>query len=179
MNRPKIYSHSWAAPQLRLQKSPKPSRHRSPLRDCPTRMRAWITGAFCWWLIVEKGTPGFTVEQVNDLMGYDGIYNCYLSFNNARVPVANRLGEEGNGWRVLTSGLNVERICTAGPPMGQIREAIRYAVQHLERRVQFGARTGDIVTNQFKIADMVKTGINQPRITKTCLLNLAFIILNN
>jgi hypothetical protein len=45
-------------------------------------------------LVIEKGTPGFSVEKVNELMAYDGIYNGYLSFNNARVPVANRLGEE-------------------------------------------------------------------------------------
>ncbi len=106
-------------------------------------------------LVIEKGTPGFTVEKVNDLMGYDGIYNCYLNFSNARVPVANRLGEEGNGWRVMMSGLNVERICSAASPLGAMREAIRYAVQHLQRRVQFRAPTGDIATNQFKVADMV------------------------
>ena len=105
--------------------------------------------------VIEKGTPGFVVEQVNDLMGYDGIYNCYLSFNNARVPVDNRLGNEGNGWRVLTSGLNIERLCNATSALGAMRESIRYAVQHLQRRVQFGAPTGEIATNQFKVADML------------------------
>ncbi len=106
-------------------------------------------------LIIEKGTPGFTIEKVNDLMGMEGIYNCYLNFDNARVPVANRIGEEGTGWQVMMSGLNVERILNAAPALGPMREAIRYAVQHLQRRVQFRQRTGDFTTNQFKVADMI------------------------
>jgi alkylation response protein AidB-like acyl-CoA dehydrogenase len=106
-------------------------------------------------VVIEKGTPGFTIERVNDLMGLDGIYNCYLNFDNAKVPVANRLGEEGAGWTVMMSGLNVERICSAAGPLGAMREAIRYTVQHLQRRIQFGRPTGDIATNQFKVADMI------------------------
>jgi hypothetical protein len=106
-------------------------------------------------VVIEKGTPGFTIERVNDLMGLDGIYNCYLNFDNAKVPVANRLGEEGAGWLVMMSGLNVERICGAAGPLGAMRETLRYTVQHLQRRVQFGRPTGDMPTNQFKVADMI------------------------
>lgn len=106
-------------------------------------------------LIVEKGTPGFNIEKVNDLIGIDGIYNCYLSFEDARVPVVNRLGEEGAGWRVMMSGLNVERLVGGAATLGQIREALRYSIQHLQRRVQSGKRTGDMPTNQFKVADMM------------------------
>ena len=106
-------------------------------------------------IIIEKGMPGFSVEKVNELMGYDGCYNGYLSFENCKVPVANRLSEEGEGWRVMMSGLNVERVLNAAPALGQIREAIRYAVQHMQRRVQFRTPIGDITTNQFKIADML------------------------
>ncbi|MFC1874431.1 acyl-CoA dehydrogenase family protein [Chloroflexota bacterium] len=105
--------------------------------------------------VVEKGTPGFHVEKVNELMGYDGTYNGYLTFNDAKIPAANRIGPEGEGWRVMMSGLNVERVLNAAPALGQIRECIRYAVQHLQRRIQFNAPTGDITTNQFKIADMI------------------------
>ncbi|MFC1864881.1 acyl-CoA dehydrogenase family protein [Chloroflexota bacterium] len=106
-------------------------------------------------LVIEKGTPGFTVEKINELMGIDGIYNGYLNFDNAKVPVGNRLNEEGAGWTVMMSGLNVERICAAAPLLGQIRECIRYSVQHMQRRVQFGATTGDITINQLKLADMI------------------------
>jgi alkylation response protein AidB-like acyl-CoA dehydrogenase len=106
-------------------------------------------------LIIEKGTPGFTVERVNDLMALDGIYNCYLNLDNVKVPVANRLGDENMGWWVMMKGLNVERITTVAGVLGGMREGLRYATQHLRRRVQFGATTGDIPTNQFKVADML------------------------
>lgn len=106
-------------------------------------------------VIIEKGMPGFSVERINEIMSYDGAYNGYLSFDNCKVPVANRLGEEGDGWRIMMSGLNVERILNAAPALGIIREAIRYANQHMNRRVQFNAPIGDIATNQFKLADMI------------------------
>jgi len=106
-------------------------------------------------LVIEKGMPGFSVEKVNELISYDGIYNGYLSFDSAKVPAANMLGAEGDGWNIMMSGLNVERILNSVRPLGQMREALRYAVQHLQRRIQFRQPTGDIVSNQFKIADMV------------------------
>ncbi len=105
-------------------------------------------------MIIEKGTPGFKVERVNDWMGSSGMYNCYLRFDNAKVPVGNVIGGQGNGWRVMMSGLNIERAIGAAGNLGQMREAMRYAKQHLERRVQFGQTTGSITTNQFKLADM-------------------------
>ena len=106
-------------------------------------------------LVIEKGMPGFTVERVNDLMGFDGIYNCYLNYDNVQVPVANRIGEEGDGWRVMMSGLNTERAIASATVLGPMRELLRYSVQHLQRRVQFGQLTGDVGVNQAKIADMM------------------------
>jgi alkylation response protein AidB-like acyl-CoA dehydrogenase len=105
--------------------------------------------------IVEKGMPGFSIERINDLMALDGIYNCYLNFDNVKVPVANRLGKEGDGWSIMMSGLNVERTVVSAEPLGPMREAIRYANQHLQRRVQFGRRTGEMPTNQFKLSEMI------------------------
>lgn len=106
-------------------------------------------------LIIEKGMPGFHIEKVNDLMGFDGIYNCYMRFDNVRVPVSNRIGEENKGWEVMMSGLNFERLTTVACFTGMVRLALSYAVQHLQRRVQFGTITGDMPTNQFKVADVI------------------------
>lgn len=106
-------------------------------------------------LVVEKGSPGFTVERVNELVGLDGIYNAYLDFNDARIPVANRLGEEGDGWKVMMSGLNVERTIISAGSLGPMREALRYALYHMERRLQFGKPTLNLGGNQTKVADMV------------------------
>jgi len=105
-------------------------------------------------LIIEKGIPGFSVERVNDWLGADGMYNCYLRFDDVRVPAENVIGDEGNGWAVMMRGLNIERVLSAAGPLGGMREAIRYTRQHLERRIQFGQTTGSIPINQFKLADM-------------------------
>jgi len=106
-------------------------------------------------LVVEKGSPGFTVERVNELVGLDGIYNAYLDFRDARIPAANRLGEEGQGWKVMMSGLNVERTVVAAGSLGPMREALKYAVYHMERRIQFGQPTINLGNNQFRVADMI------------------------
>lgn len=105
--------------------------------------------------VVEKGAPGFHIEKVNDMIGMFGNYNGNLTFDQARIPAFNRLGNEGDGWKIMMSGLNVERILNAAPILGMMRECIRYTQQHLERRLQFGRPTGDIATNQFKLADMI------------------------
>jgi alkylation response protein AidB-like acyl-CoA dehydrogenase len=105
-------------------------------------------------MIIEKGMPGFGIERVNDWMGSSGMYNCYLRFDTVKVPMTNVIGGPGQGWRVMMSGLNVERAIGAAGNLGKMREATRYAKQHLERRVQFGQTTGSIGTNQFKLADM-------------------------
>ena len=105
--------------------------------------------------IVEKGTPGFTVEKVNEVMGFRNIQNGVLDFNNVRVPAANRIGNEGDGWRVMTAGLNFERTLISAMATGWLHELLRNVVPYAQRRVQFGKPTIDIPVNQFRIADLV------------------------
>jgi alkylation response protein AidB-like acyl-CoA dehydrogenase len=106
-------------------------------------------------LIVEKGTPGFTVERINELGGWVGLSNGYLDFDEVRVPVENRIGQEGDGWKILVEGLNFERTLFSAEKLGPMKEAIRYAICHAQRRIQFGRPTIDLEVNQFKIADMI------------------------
>jgi len=106
-------------------------------------------------LIIEKGTPGFSVERINELSGWLGFPNGYLDFDNVRVPVENRLAKEGDGWKILMDGLNFERTVYSAQILGPTREALRYAVAHSQRRIQFGMPTIDFEINQFKIADMI------------------------
>jgi len=106
-------------------------------------------------MVIEKGTPGFSVEKVNDLISDEGEYNGYLNFEDVRVPVANRIREEGMGWEVMMRGLNPERIIGSASVLGGMREGLRYSHQHMQRRVQFRTLTGDITTNQFKFVDML------------------------
>jgi len=104
--------------------------------------------------IVEKGMPGFTVEKVNEVLGFDNTPNGYLDLNGVHVPVDNRIGEEGQGWRVMTSGLNFERTIVSATTLGTFRIALRAVVGYAQRRIQFGRPTIDLVNNQFKIADL-------------------------
>jgi len=94
------------------------------------------------------------VEKINELGGWVSLPNGNLDFNDARVPVTNRLGEEGDGWKVLVDGLNFERVLFAAGMLGPMREGIRYAVGHAQRRLQFGRPTIGFEVNQFKVADM-------------------------
>jgi alkylation response protein AidB-like acyl-CoA dehydrogenase len=105
--------------------------------------------------IVEKGMPGFTVEKVNEIIGFDNTPNGYLNLDGVRVPVENRIGEEGEGWRVMTSGLNFERTIISASTLGIYRIALRTVVGYAQRRIQFGKPTIDLVSNQFKIADLM------------------------
>jgi alkylation response protein AidB-like acyl-CoA dehydrogenase len=105
--------------------------------------------------VVEKGLPGFTVEKINEIMGFHNIQNGVLNFDNVSVPSANRLGEEGEGWRVMMAGLNFERTLTAAMVVGWSGELLRVVVPHTQRRIQFGKPTVDIPENQFKIADLI------------------------
>ena len=104
--------------------------------------------------IVERDTPGFTLERINELGGWIGLPNGYLDFDDAKIPRFSLLGEEGDGWKVLVDGLNFERNLFAAGMMGPMREAIRYAVGHSQRRIQFNQPTINSEINQFKIADM-------------------------
>lgn len=105
--------------------------------------------------IVAKGTPGLTVEKINEIVGFSNIQNGVLNFDNVPVPVANRIGSEGEGWRVMTAGLNFERTLICAQAAGWAGESLRNAVPFAQRRVQFGRPTIDIPENQFKIANMV------------------------
>ena len=105
--------------------------------------------------IIEKGSKGFTVERINELGGWVGLPNGYLDFDDVSVPVANRLGAEGEGWKVVVDGLNFERDLFAAGMLGPMHEAIKYAVSHAQRRIQFGEPTIDFEVNQFKIADIL------------------------
>ncbi len=105
--------------------------------------------------IVEKGTAGFTVEKINELIGLDNILNGYLNLDEVPVPIDNRIGDEGQGWQIMMSGLNYERVICASLAVGGFRELLKSVVSYGQRRIQFGQPTIRLLTNQFKIADML------------------------
>jgi hypothetical protein len=74
--------------------------------------------------IVEKGMPGFSVEKINEVIGFENIQNGVLDFKDVRVPVSNMLGEEGEGWSVMTAGLNFERTLICAQTAGWMEELL-------------------------------------------------------
>lgn len=105
--------------------------------------------------VIEKGMPGFSLEKINTLIGFDNVPNGVLDFNQVKVPEANRIGKEGQGWEIMTGGLNYERLIGSAVLPGPVMDVLRIVTFYTERRVQFGERTNRLVNNQFKVADMI------------------------
>jgi alkylation response protein AidB-like acyl-CoA dehydrogenase len=105
--------------------------------------------------LLEKGTKGFSVEKINELSGWLSLPNGILDFNEVKIPAANVIGKEGEGWKIMMACLNFERTIYSSGMLGPIRESIRYAASYAQRRMQFGKPTIDFPTNQSKIADML------------------------
>ncbi|HDM36263.1 MAG TPA: acyl-CoA dehydrogenase [Candidatus Syntrophoarchaeum butanivorans] len=106
--------------------------------------------------LVEKGMPGFKLEKINDLIGFDTTPNGVLSLDNVKVSLENMVGKEGDGWMAMMSGLNYERTIGSSMLVGMLKECVRLPVWYMERRVQFGQVTSNFPTNQFKVADIIK-----------------------
>jgi hypothetical protein len=105
--------------------------------------------------VVEKGTPGFTVEAIHDPMGRFGSRHAVLNYDNVRVPVGNRILNEGDGWSVLTDALNIERLGVAAGAVGTSRSAIAATADYVTRRVAFNQTLADIPGVQTMCGDMV------------------------
>lgn len=105
--------------------------------------------------IIEKGTPGFSTEKINEILGFENVQNGSLDFDNVVVPAANRIGAEGEGWKVLMEGLNFERTLISASASGWQRTLLQYSVPYSQRRMQFGRPTIDLPGNQTKIADII------------------------
>ncbi len=104
--------------------------------------------------IVEKSFPGFRVAQHLDKMGWRGSPTGELVFDELRVPVANRVGEENGGVGIMMSGLDVERVIAAFYGLGLAQRALDLAVEYATTRTQFGRPIGDFQMVQAMLADM-------------------------
>ncbi|HAQ07473.1 MAG TPA: acyl-CoA dehydrogenase [Bacillus bacterium] len=104
--------------------------------------------------IVEKDTPGFSVGKKEHKMGLHGSNTCELIFEDVRVPVSNLLGEEGEGFKILMSNLDVGRIGIAAQSLGIAEAALESAIGYAKERQQFGKPIGMQQGLGFKLADM-------------------------
>ena len=104
--------------------------------------------------IVERDTPGFSQDQKLDKLGMRGSNTCELVFEDAKVPKENVMGGEGNGAKVLMSGLDYERLVLSGGPLGIMQAAMDVVVPYIRERKQFGQAIGEFELVQGKVADM-------------------------
>lgn len=104
--------------------------------------------------IVEKDTPGFIIGKDERKMGLHGSRTLQLTFEKMRVPVANRLGDEGEGFKIALANLDVGRIGIAAQSLGIAEAALEAATNYAKERVQFGKPIAQQQAVGFKLADM-------------------------
>jgi len=105
-------------------------------------------------LLVERGTPGFTIEDMPPCMGCGGSFHGRLTFKDCRVPVTNILGEEGRGLDQSLGGLEVSRIFIAATSLGTSERCLELALEYAKKRVTFGKPIAERQAVQGYLADM-------------------------
>ena len=105
-------------------------------------------------LVVEKGAPGLSFGKREKKLGWNSQPTAMVIFEDCRVPVANRLGAEGDGFKIAMMGLDGGRLNIAACSLGGARACLEAARTHLGERRQFGRPLADFQALQFKLADM-------------------------
>jgi alkylation response protein AidB-like acyl-CoA dehydrogenase len=105
-------------------------------------------------VVVEKGAPGLSFGAQERKMGWNAQPTAMVLFDDCRVPAANRIGSEGEGFRFAMMGLDGGRLNIAACSLGGAGAALDVAKGHLGVRRQFGRRLADFQGLQFKLADM-------------------------
>jgi len=104
--------------------------------------------------VVPTKTPGYVVARIEDKMGQHSSDTAQILFEGCRVPVANLLGEEGQGLKIALSGLEGGRIGIASQSVGMARAAFEAALKYAKERVAFGQPIFEHQAIQHKLADM-------------------------
>jgi acyl-CoA dehydrogenase len=104
--------------------------------------------------VVEGVPKGLTVGRHEDKLGQRASNTVALTFDDVRVPARNRIGEEGQGFRIAMQTLDNSRPLTAMLAIGNARAAMEHAIAYARERKQFGRPIADFQAIQFLIADM-------------------------
>ena len=104
--------------------------------------------------VVETDTPGFAAPRVEHKMGIRGSPTAELTFDDVRVPAANRIGEEGEGFRIAMETLDRSRLGIAAQAIGIAQGAVDASVSYAADRQQFGRSITEFQGIQFMLADM-------------------------
>jgi butyryl-CoA dehydrogenase len=105
-------------------------------------------------LLLEKGTPGFAVGKEEKKLGIHATACAELSFTDCEVPIENRLGNEGDGYKIALSTLDGGRIGIASQAVGIAQGAFEAALTYSQQRQAFGNPISNFQAIQFMLADM-------------------------
>jgi butyryl-CoA dehydrogenase len=105
-------------------------------------------------LIVDKGTPGFSVGKKERKLGVRGSSTAELIFESCQVPVENRLGDEGSGFKVAMGAIDASRINVAAQAVGIARAGLEASLAYARDRQQFGQAISGFQAIQWMLADM-------------------------
>jgi butyryl-CoA dehydrogenase len=106
-------------------------------------------------LLVEKDRPGISFGKREQKLGWHSQPTTMVFFENCRVPEENRIGEEGQGFKIALSALNGGRINIAACSLGGAKSCMQLARQHMLDRTQFKQSLSEFEALQFKFADML------------------------
>lgn len=106
-------------------------------------------------LLVPADAEGVSYGKKEDKMGWNAQPTRMVTFDNVRVPVANRLGVEGQGFAIAMEGLDGGRINIATCSIGTAQQALEEATAYVQERRQFNSAIADFQATQFKLADML------------------------
>jgi len=113
--------------------------------------------------LIEKGTPGFLIPKVEDKLGLRASDTAEFVFEGCRVPAANRLGAEGQGFKIAMQALDSGRIGIAAQAVGIARAALEASVVYAKERRSFGVPIGQHQMIQWMLADMA-TAVDAARL---------------
>jgi acyl-CoA dehydrogenase len=117
--------------------------------ETPRGPKRLITG-----FLVDFGAPGLTVRRGSASVSHRGYHHCELSFEDCRVPVAQRLGDEGRGFDLMGEWLGASRLTVAASSVGRARRVLEMTTRWAAERVQFGQPIGRFQGVGFPLADM-------------------------
>src|SRR5215467_13684009 len=104
-------------------------------------------------IVVEKSTKGLSYGAKEKKLGWKSQPTAMVMFENCRVPVANRVGEEGQGFKIAMAGLDGGRLNIGACSIGGAQFCLDRTIQYMKERKQFGSRLADFQALQFRVAD--------------------------
>jgi alkylation response protein AidB-like acyl-CoA dehydrogenase len=104
-------------------------------------------------IVVEKGTIGLSYGAPEKKLGWKTQPTAMVMFENCRVPVANRIGVEGQGFKIAMAGLDGGRLNIGACSIGGAQFCLERSIDYMKERKQFGSRLADFQALQFRIAD--------------------------